>query len=343
MRIAHVVRVLAPACFACLALGAPPPAAAESSPSPPTTSPAPQPAPAPVAGRIELVPKGVGGKPPFAIVGARIGFRGIVTPYVAGQTVSVSVYRDGRQVEVKTVSVLPVAAAAGGTGVGGFQVSFVSRLAGLVQARAVHDATGQQAALSARSPGVRFVNPKLAPGERGQSVRLLQSELHALHYAVPLSGVLDEGTEHALIAYRKMTGLQRIAVAGRTVFEKLERRAGSFHVRYRRDGKHVEANLARQVLAEIEPGGRVHAIYDMSSGKPSTPTVLGRFHVYLKTPGVNSEGMVDSNYFIRGYAIHGYPEVPTYAASHGCLRVPIPEAPSIFAWVQLGTPVDVYG
>ena len=72
----------------------------------------------------------------------------------------------------------------------------------------------------------------------------------------------------------------------------------------------------------------------MSSGKPSTPTVIGRFRVYSKTPGVNSEGMVDSNYFIRGYAIHGYAEVPTYAASHGCLRVPIPDAPAIFAWVR---------
>jgi lipoprotein-anchoring transpeptidase ErfK/SrfK len=104
----------------------------------------------------------------------------------------------------------------------------------------------------------------------------------------------------------------------------------------------VEADLAAQVLAEIEPGGHVRRIYTISSGKPSTPTVLGRFRVYLKTPGVNSEGMVDSNYFIRGYAIHGYPEVPTYAASHGCLRVPIPDAPAIYAWVQVGTPVDVY-
>ena len=96
------------------------------------------------------------------------------------------------------------------------------------------------------------------------------------------------------------------------------------------------------MLAEIEPGGRVYKIYTTSSGKPSTPTVLGRFRVYLKTPGENSEGMVDSNYFIRGYAIHGYAEVPTYAASHGCLRVPIPDAPAIYAWVQVGMPVDVY-
>ena len=51
---------------------------------------------------------------------------------------------------------------------------------------------------------------------------------------------------------------------------------------------------------------------------------------------------MDSNYFIRGYAIHGYAEVPTYAASHGCLRVPIPDAASIYSWVKIGTRVDVY-
>jgi peptidoglycan hydrolase-like protein with peptidoglycan-binding domain len=173
-------------------------------------------------------------------------------------------------------------------------------------------------------------------------VRLLQSELDVLHYAVPLSGYFDEGTGHALIAYRKMTGLERVPAAGRRVFELLEHGAGSFHVRFPRDGRHVEADLTKQVLAEIEPGGHVHAIYTMSSGKPSTPTVIGHFNVYSKTPGVNSEGMVDSNYFIRGYAIHGYPEVPTYAASHGCLRVPIPDAPAIYGWVQMGTAVDVY-
>ena len=208
--------------------------------------------------------------------------------------------------------------------------------------RAAHYATAQQGAFSARSPVVPVVAANLGPGAQGQSVRLLQSELDVLHYAVPLSGVFDEGTGHALIAYRKMTGLARVTYAGSQVFELLQRGAGRFHVRYPHDGKHVEADLTRQVLAEIEPGGRVRTIYTMSSGKPSTPTVIGHFQVYLKTPGVNSEGMVDSNYFIRGYAIHGYPEVPTYAASHGCLRVPIPDAPAIYAWVQTGTPVDVY-
>ena len=312
------------------------PATASAETAPPAT-PAPAPAPAPVAGSMQLVLQKVGGKPPFAIAGGRVVFRGIVTPYVGGQTVKVSFYREGRKIGVKRVSVLAI-----GNGAGQFHLSFSSPDAGLVQARAAHYASPQQAAFSARSEAVRFVNTNLGPGASGQSVRLLQSELNALHFAVPLTGTFDEGTGRALVAYRKMTNLDRIPYAGRKVFELLERGAGTFHVHYPGDGRHVEGDLTKQVLAEIEPDGKVRALYTMSSGKPSTPTVIGRFRVYEKTFGTNSEGMVDSNYFIRGYAIHGYAEVPTYAASHGCLRVPIPDAAAIYGWVQQGTPVDVY-
>jgi hypothetical protein len=324
------------AAFACFAV-VPPSSFAESPPAAPVTAPAPS-APQPAAaGRIELVLQKVGGSPPFALVGSHIVVQGIVTPYVGGQTVSVSFYREGRKVAGKTVSVQAI-----GNGEGQFHIHYLGASPGLVEARVAHPATPQQVAFSGRSPGVRFVQANLGPGARGQSVRLLQSELDVLHFAVPLSGVFEEGTGRALIAYRKMTGLERVPYAGKRVFELLARGAGIFHVRYPGDGRHVEANLTKQVLVEIEPGGRVRTIYTMSSGKPSTPTVLGRFRVYEKTPGVNSEGMVDSNYFIRGYAIHGYAEVPTYAASHGCLRVPVPDAPAIYGWVQTGTPVDVY-
>jgi len=316
------------------------PGAAQPLPASPVPPASGVPAPAsgvPAAGRLRLVLQHVGGRPPFALIGERVRIRGTVVPYVAGQTVKVSVYLEGRKVAVRKVSVL-----AQGNGAGQFRVSYSSRYAGLLEVRAAHYATALQGPFNGRAPGVRFVNPNVGPGARGQSVRLLQSELDALHYAVPSTGFFEGGTARALIAYRKMTGLQRAPSAGREVFTRLERRAGSFQVHYPRDGRHVEADLTRQVLAEIEPGGRVRSVYTMSSGKPSTPTVIGRFQVYLKTAGVNSEGMVDSNYFIRGYAIHGYAEVPTYAASHGCLRVPIPDAPSIYWWVRTGTRVDVY-
>jgi len=318
-------------------------AAAQPAPAAaPTPAGAPSPAvPAPISssapGTISLVIQHAFGNPPFVIAGGRMVVRGIVLPYVGGQTVKLSFYRDGRKVQVTTVSVLPV-----GNGAGQFHLDYSSGAAGVVQVRAAHYATPQQAAFSGRSKSVSFVSPALGPGASGASVRLLQSELNALHYVVPLDGVFDEATGRAVIAYRKMTGLERVASTNLRVFELLEAGAGSFHVRYPQDGRHVEADLTKQVLAEIEPGGRVRAIYTMSSGKPSTPTVIGHFNVYSKTPGENSEGMVDSNYFIRGYAIHGYHEVPTYAASHGCLRVPIPDAPAIYGWVQLGTAVDVY-
>ena len=52
--------------------------------------------------------------------------------------------------------------------------------------------------------------------------------------------------------------------------------------------------------------------------------------------------MVDSSYFIGGYAIHGYADVPNYPASHGCLRVPIPNARQIYDWVDIGDPIFVY-
>jgi hypothetical protein len=303
--------------------------------SPPPVAPAPTPAAVP--GHIQLVVQRPVGNPPFVIAGEVMVVRAIVVPYVAGQKVKVSFYRDGRKVEVKTEPVLAV-----GNGAGQFHLDFSSARVGLVQVRAVHYATGEQGQFTGRSQSVHFASPNLAGGAQGQSVRLLQSELNALHYVVPLNGVFDEATGRAVIAYRKLTGLERVPSTNVGVFKLLQRGAGSFHVRYRGDGRHVEADLTRQVLAEIEPHARVRAIYMMSSGKPSTPTVIGRFRVYSKTSGVNSHGMVDSNYFIGGYAIHGYAEVPTFAASHGCLRVPIPNAASIFGWVQTGTAVDVY-
>ena len=85
--------------------------------------------------------------------------------------------------------------------------------------------------------------------------------------------------------------------------------------------------------------------------RPRLPHVVGRAgHAdrssapTASTPrrsGTNSKGMVDSAYFIRGYAIHGYVSVPPYNASHGCLRVPIPDARNIYDWIDLGDKIRV--
>ena len=52
--------------------------------------------------------------------------------------------------------------------------------------------------------------------------------------------------------------------------------------------------------------------------------------------------MYYSNFFIRGYAIHGYNPSPTFPASHGCLRTPMEDAKAIYDWLDFGDYVDTY-
>ncbi len=293
---------------------------------------------APVNGRVRLELLHGIGHPAFALVGHRLGVWGRVRPYVPDLHITVRFSVDGRRVATQTAAVQNL-----GNGTGQFRLGFTSRHSGVLVATALHAATSTIGTFRLVAPAqIRVIDPNLGFGSSGPSVRALQQGLSALHYAVPQTGVYDDLTDLAVIAFRKMTSDALVDDTDAHLFEQLANGDGQFRVRYPGDGKHVEADLSRQVLAEIDPGGHVHLIYTTSSGKPSTPTVIGRFHVYLKTPGTNSEGMVDSNYFVRGYAIHGYASVPTYAASHGCLRIPIPDAASVFGWVDVGNAVDVY-
>jgi len=188
---------------------------------------------------------------------------------------------------------------------------------------------------------VHVIKPKAHFGSHNKSVRLLQKGLRALAYVTPTGGRYDDATGRAVLAFRKVNGMQRVETVNNQLFKKLFRGKGGFKLKHPGAGKHVEFDWSRQVLV-FAKGGEPVRIYHASSGKPSTPTVFGTFHFYSKTPGTNAKGMVDSNYFIRGYAVHGYFDVPPYAASHGCIRVPIPDAASIFAWISLGDPIFVY-
>jgi hypothetical protein len=109
-----------------LAAGATTPTTPAPVPAPPSTTPVPPPPPAPVAGKIQLVIQHAFGKPPFVVAGSRMVVRGIVIPYVAAQKVKVSFYKDGRKVDVKTVSVLPL-----GNGAGQFHLGYASSREGL--------------------------------------------------------------------------------------------------------------------------------------------------------------------------------------------------------------------
>ena len=70
--------------------------------------------------------------------------------------------------------------------------------------------------------------------------------------------------------------------------------------------------------------------------------MTGRFSFIRREPGYNSHGMYYSFYFYNGYAIHGYAEVPDYAASHGCVRTFIADQPRIYEQLKYGEPIFVF-
>jgi peptidoglycan hydrolase-like protein with peptidoglycan-binding domain len=297
--------------------------------------PAPVPA-APVQTALTLSVERIGGSQATVLVGDKIRVRGRVGTFVPGEAITVRFVSDARKVLAKRRMLVP-----GAGGSGQFEFSYKAQRSGMLRVTAFHDATPALGGLAAKSRLVDVLPRSVGPHSKKRAVRALQRRLRRLGYVVGNRGSFDARTARAVLAFRKVTGMTRTAEASKPLMRAIARGRGAFKIRRSDHGRHIEADLTRQVIALID-GGRVRRIYPISSGKPSTPTVLGSFRVYSKTPGTNAKGMVDSAYFIRGYATHGYYTVPVYPASHGCLRVPIPDARSLFNWIRIGTPVDVY-
>jgi peptidoglycan hydrolase-like protein with peptidoglycan-binding domain len=258
--------------------------------------------------------------------------RGRVRPAVAGEVVTLYAIRGGKaskKVRRKVRS--------GGR----FEFRFKVGNTGTVRLVVKHRASSAQPAFRTRSKRITVVDWQAGAGERGLKVLLLQRALVKEGFATPVTGYYDDATARGVLAFRKTNGLGRDGYAPKEVYAMLMRGQGAYRLRYPKAGKHVEFDWSRQVLV-LARGGRPYRTYHTSSGAPATPTVFGSYRFYLKTPGTNSVGMVHAAYFIGGYAIHGYASVPNFPASHGCLRVPIPNALSIFNWIDVGDPIFTY-
>lgn len=188
----------------------------------------------------------------------------------------------------------------------------------------------------------------------GARVRVLQQRLTALGYWLDkVDGVFDAGTAEAVVALQKASGLDRDGVVGPRTAAALA--AG---VRPRPAPgvvSGVEVDLSDQLLLVIDQG-RVRWVLDASTGSGRAYVVGGRTRIAV-TPVGNYrvlrlvEGWDRSPlgqlwrpaYFVGGVAIHGYPVVPPYPASHGCVRVSIEAMDFLLATglVGVGTPVVV--
>ncbi|HEX7059194.1 MAG TPA: L,D-transpeptidase [Solirubrobacterales bacterium] len=261
---------------------------------------------------------------------------GSVKPFVAGQRVKVTYYRDGHRLYSKSVGVHK-----GKGGAGTFRSKIRITEGGRYAASAKHVATAALGADSTVRKGWRVSFPALGEGQCGVVVLGFKKAMRRMGYVANDGRCFGGKTARGVLAYRKVNDMSRNYHAGKGLVERVFSGRGAYRVRHPEAGEHVEAPLSKQVLVFAD-GDKPVAVYPISSGKSSTPTVTGHFSFLRTEPGYNSHGMYYSFYFYGGYAVHGYESVPNYPASHGCIRTFIADQPEIFDRIFTGEDIFVF-
>jgi hypothetical protein len=261
---------------------------------------------------------------------------GTVRPYVSGQAVEVSFYLNGERIQRRTVRVRK-----GKRGSGTFRASIRIDSAGKYAASARHRPTARLGGDGTVRKSWRVSFPALHRGQCGDVVVGFKKAMRKMGYIANSGRCFGGKTARGVLAYRKVNGLERSFRAGKGLVKRAFAGRGEYRVRHPGAGQHLEAPLSKQVLV-FAKGDRPYAIYPVSSGKSSTPTVTGHFTFIRTEPGYNSHGMYYSFYFYGGYAVHGYESVPDYPASHGCIRTFIADQPEIFNRINYGESIFVF-
>ncbi len=213
---------------------------------------------------------------------------------------------------------------------------------------------------TARSTGTSVttrltVTPRtLEQGDDGPDVLALERKLYSLRYDVgKVDGYFGYDTRHGVTAFQKVEGLTRtgkwtVAERSRVLSPR------GFRMRYRDDRLTAEVDITRQVLV-LGRGGVIQKIVDVSTGSEQVyyqegvrqiaHTPRGVFSIVRKIDGIRVSKLGElyrPSYFYKGWAIHGNGSVPTYPASHGCVRITNPVADRLFYRLVIGTRVAVY-
>jgi lipoprotein-anchoring transpeptidase ErfK/SrfK len=198
-----------------------------------------------------------------------------------------------------------------------------------------------------RTPNVPVPTPppvRLRPPD--PAVKAAQRRLIALGYMVKGDddGRLGPATANAILAFQKWEGLNRTGLLDSRTKNQLSSATRPTPLRRRGAGKRAEILLDRQVALLIKNDRVVRAVA-VSSGKPSTPTPPGSYHVYAKIRKWWSvpfqEWLPYALPFVGGIAFHEFPDVPAYPASHGCVRQLPSVAPWTYRFGYIGMPVRV--
>jgi hypothetical protein len=156
-----------------------------------------------------------------------------------------------------------------------------------------------------------------------------------------VDGVFDYKTRGAVIAFEKWERMSRDGVIGTAVMSRLQTATRPKPSKIGATNPWIEVNKAKQVLLFCKDG-KVAITIPVSTGSASVGIVTpsGTYNVFIKTLEISP--LYHPMAITWAIAIHGYPKVPTYPASHGCIRTQNWDQDVIYPLVDLGTKVYVY-
>ena len=131
---------------------------------------------------------------------------------------------------------------------------------------------------------------------------------------------------------------------GPETWRKLET-ANVLEPRYRGPALHIEIDKTRQILMVVR-GDAVRAVLPVSTGATGN-TPEGRHQIRWKALSTTTwlgSGILyrTMTFYGNSFAIHGWYSVPSYPASHGCVRIPIWTADWLYNQSPVGETVYVY-
>jgi len=197
----------------------------------------------------------------------------------------------------------------------------------------------------------------LGIGDSGPIVLTYEQRLAALHFDPgPVDGKYDQQTAYAIDTVEKIYGLQRDGQIGPQVRAVLQTFKYPKPLTTKGEPDRVEVSLDNQYLILYQHNwvrlitttstGGGYAFCGGDSGCQYAVTPPGRytFQWYFNGWRTSKLGhLYKPYYFDGGIAVHGYPEVPNYPASHGCVRIPMAIAEYFHTLVHNGFPIYVVG
>jgi hypothetical protein len=177
------------------------------------------------------------------------------------------------------------------------------------------------------------------------TVRDIQKRLAELKFLpIPqVDGKLGPRTRDAITAFQQWNSLTPDGIVGPQTLGKL-RTAGVPRHSTNGPPRRIEIYRAKGVTLLVESGSIKRAIHS-SAGKRGYETPTGSYRVQRKVLNDWSRpyrtAMPYASYLPSGYALHEG-AVPSYPASHGCVRLPSWDAADVYRFATVGTTVVVH-